>query len=342
MTKSPRRIKSVSLFLCLALLCHALPAFTGETTTDLTANTIADSKNQTPVSLDDQRPAVIALNDWASQRVLSWVIGRLLTQLKVPVVYQDIKVDDQWGAFRLGLLDVQIELWQGTNFKRYEQHVKKGFIVNAGKHIATAREEWWYPSYVKPMCPGLPDWKALLKCAKVFATEDSAGRGVYYSGQWNTKGGIRVRALNLDFNIKRLENDAALWQLLWQSMEERKPIIMINWTPNWTDTRLTGEFVEFPPYNDLCVTDASWGLNKTLPYDCGNPVSGWVKKVVSPRFKKNHSCAFKALQKVAFTTQMMSEAAALVITDKYTEQQAAIKWMEMFKTQWDEWLGDGC
>jgi glycine betaine/proline transport system substrate-binding protein len=80
-------------------------------------------------------------------------------------------------------------------------------------------------------------------------------------------------------------------------MKQRKPIIIINWTPNWTDTRLTGEFVEFPPYDDLCVTDASWGLNRTLPYDCGNPVSGWVKKVVSPRFEKNHPCAFKALQK---------------------------------------------
>lgn len=48
-----------------------------------------------PVGLDDDKPAVIALNNWGSQRVLSWVVGRLLTQMKVPVVYQDIKVDDQ-------------------------------------------------------------------------------------------------------------------------------------------------------------------------------------------------------------------------------------------------------
>jgi hypothetical protein len=82
------------------------------------------TKNQPVVILDDNRPAVIALNDWASQRVLSWVIGRLLTEMKVPVVYQDIKVDDQWGAFRLALLDVQVELWQGTNLKRYERHNK--------------------------------------------------------------------------------------------------------------------------------------------------------------------------------------------------------------------------
>ncbi|MCJ8272767.1 MAG: hypothetical protein MJK04_25645, partial [Psychrosphaera sp.] len=128
MTSCNARIKSVSFSLCLALLCHFLPAFAADTKPDTKPNTSIDKKNETPTTLDDNRPAVIALNDWASQRVLSWVIGRLLTQMKVPVVYQDIKVDDQWGAFRLGLLDVQVELWQGTNFKRYAQHIEKGFI----------------------------------------------------------------------------------------------------------------------------------------------------------------------------------------------------------------------
>jgi hypothetical protein len=55
----------------------------------------ADINDEMPVGLDDDKPAVIALNNWGSQRVLSWVVGRLLTQMKVPVVYQDIKVDDQ-------------------------------------------------------------------------------------------------------------------------------------------------------------------------------------------------------------------------------------------------------
>ena len=35
-----------------------------------------------------------------------------------------------------------------------------------------AKEEWWYPIYMKEKCPGLPNWEALKdpKCAEAFST----------------------------------------------------------------------------------------------------------------------------------------------------------------------------
>ena len=41
-------------------------------------------------------------------------------------------------------------------------------MVDAGTHKAVTREEWWVPKYVADKCPGLPDWKALDKCAEIF------------------------------------------------------------------------------------------------------------------------------------------------------------------------------
>ena len=35
----------------------------------------------------------------------------------------------------------------------------------AGETGMLAKEEWWYPIYMKEQCPGLPDWQALNACA---------------------------------------------------------------------------------------------------------------------------------------------------------------------------------
>ena len=293
-------------------------------------------------NVKNDKPAVIALNDWASQRVLSQVVGRLFTRMEVPYVYQELKVADQWGAFRLGLVDVQIELWQGTSLEQYQRHIDKGFIIDAGNHGVNAREEWWYPNYVKSLCPGLPNWQALLKCHDLFADQNSAGKGIYYSGHWNSDEGTRIRALGLNFTIRRVANDSALWQILKTASEQRKPIMLLNWEPNWTTTRIKGEFVEFPSYHDKCITEAKWGLNKRLTNDCGNPKTGWVKKVTTPDVLNRFPCAFRALQKVNFTTEMISEAGALVINDGLSESQAAEQWIESYEPQWLSWIPAQC
>jgi glycine betaine/proline transport system substrate-binding protein len=284
----------------------------------------------------------IALNDWASQRVLSRVYGILLERMGVESKFYEVKVEDQWGAFGKGLVDVQVEVWQAGNGRKLQSFVNKGLVVDAGDHIATAREEWWYPQYVKPMCPGLPQWQALKKCAHLFANDKSLGKGMYYTGPGNTNEGIRIRALELNFVIKRLENDMALWRILSRAMQAQEPIIMLNWTPNWTDTRIRGEFVEFPPFSEKCITDPSWGLNHKLPNDCGNPKDGWVKKLASTRLETKFPCAYKALQKIQFTTTMMAEAAALVISDKHSEAESAQHWIKMYELQWLSWLTPDC
>ena len=296
---------------------------------------------QTTTIIHD-KPAVIALNDWASQRVLSKVIGQLFTRLDVPYVYQPLQVADQWGAFRLGLVDVQVELWQGTSIKQFQKHLDMGFIVDVGNHSVNAREEWWYPSYVKPLCPGLPNWRALLSCASIFANGQSSGKGIYYSGHWNTNEGTRIRALGLNFIIERVADDSALWQLLKNASNQHKPIILLNWRPNWTNNRIKGEFVEFPTYHEQCISDAKWGLNKRLTNDCGNPKSGWVKKIASPDLKKRFPCAFAALKKVDFNTEMIAEAGALVISDELSEEQAANIWIDTYKPQWLSWSPSEC
>ncbi|GIS98491.1 MAG: hypothetical protein CM1200mP26_02040 [Acidimicrobiales bacterium] len=71
-------------------------------------------------------------------------------------------------------------------------------MIDAATHDAKTREEWWYPSYIEDVCPGLPDWQALNECAEMFATPDSGGKGrslvVRWTGSRVTRSGSMVWA----------------------------------------------------------------------------------------------------------------------------------------------------
>ncbi|GIT00109.1 MAG: hypothetical protein CM1200mP26_18210 [Acidimicrobiales bacterium] len=81
-----------------------------------------------------------------------------------------------------GDMDLVHEVWQGAFGVAFEEQVDKGCVIDAATHDAKTREEWWYPSYIEDVCPGLPDWQALNECAEMFATPDSGGKGRFLGG----------------------------------------------------------------------------------------------------------------------------------------------------------------
>ena len=286
----------------------------------------------------NKKPVVIAQNDWASQRVLSIVMGRLLQRVGVSFRLQEISTDDQWGALSRGQLDIQVEVWQGTMAEQYERIIASKSVLDAGTHKAKTREDWWFPDYVMDMCYGLPDWRALKHCSLLFRENEKDKKGAYYSGPWDHNEGKTIRALDLAFNVRRLAYDEEHWQNLLIAIENKSPILLFNWTPNWTDTRLKGRFVEFPEFNPLCEQDKRWGVNDQLTHDCGNPKDGWLKKIASINFKNNYPCGWDLLNRVNFTTDMISEASAYVVIDHLPEEEAALAWMQKYSEDWSSWV----
>ena len=76
-----------------------------------------------------------------------------------------------------------------------------------------AKEEWWYPAYMKEVCPGLPNWEALKdeKCAEMFSTAETAPKGRYLGGPvtWGGFDEERIDALGLNFEVIHAGTDAA-------------------------------------------------------------------------------------------------------------------------------------
>ncbi|MGR6871326.1 ABC transporter substrate-binding protein [Pseudomonas sp. HK3] len=286
-------------------------------------------------------PIKIITNNWSSQIVLSHVIGELFKKQGYEVAYLESSIVEQWGALSHGVAHVQVEVWEGTMATEFDRLVAAGRVVDMGLHDAKTREDWWYPDYVEAACPGLPDWKALRKCSSYFSQGDSK-KGVYLSGPWEKPDEARIRALQIDFEVKMLESGDQLNKALKAAVKTKQPILLFNWTPNWVDSRIKGKFIEFPSYKPECETNPNWGINKKFLYDCGNPKGGWLKKATWSGFAKNWSCADTLLRAFSLNNQQIASAAAFVDIDGLSYKAAANKWLTQYKKVWQGWVDESC
>ncbi len=289
------------------------------------------------LSWGNNGPIKIITNNWTSQIVLSHVVGELFVQKGYQVQYVTSLVDQQWGALAHGAAHVQVEVWQGTMEQAFERLVNQGQIEDMGAHTASTREDWWYPKYVEASCPGLPDWRALKKCAAIFSA-DGKGPGIYWSGPWEKPDEARIRALGLNFKVQEVLSGDELWVVLKKASQSQRPVVLFNWTPNWVESRYEGKFIEFPIFQKQCETDPGWGVNPDFNYDCGNPKGGWLKKAAWNGLMKSWPCAYKILKKVNLNNGQIASAAALVDVDGLSYQDAAKKWMIENKSTWETWL----
>lgn len=295
-----------------------------------------------PASADESQPVILAENTWSSQIVLSYVTGNLLERMGFRVVYRPSDIYQQFFAMEKGLLHVQMEVWQGSMEQTLNLSLDSGLLVSAGYHDAKTREDWWYPDHVADLCPGLPDWRALNECAKLFATEDSKGVGVVLMGPWTQHEEGKIRALKLNYKIVAALQPEAVWIEMVDAVQRRQPILVYNWTPNSIEHYFSGAFVEFPPFDPDCYNDPTWGVNPEAAYDCGNPNDGWIKKVVSAELVARRPCAFNLIKNIVLTQDDFSSMAALIDFEGFTKQDAAAEWLRRRPDKVAAWLPADC
>jgi glycine betaine/proline transport system substrate-binding protein len=285
---------------------------------------------------------VIIENNWTSQIVLARILGKLYKKSGIDTDYKKIEIKNQWGALARGWAHIQVEVWQGTMENMLNRLVSKDKVIMAGSHDAFTREDWWYPLYMEKKCPGLPNWKALKKCSKIFATKNSGSKGRYIGGPWEKPDKARIRALGLDFIIERVKNSDDLWIELEKAYSKQEPIVLFNWTPNWIELKYKGKFIDFPDYDPRCESDPLWGINKKWKYDCGNPKKGWLKKLAWKGLKTESPCALEILKRFNFTNKMIADATSYVDLKKLSYDQAADKWLSTYKAVWVNWIPQEC
>jgi glycine betaine/proline transport system substrate-binding protein len=306
-----------------------------------TAAMLGVAQAATPESNDTIR---IMYGNWSSINIQAQIAGQILQKLGYTVEY--IPVDDsaRYPAFESGDLTFAMETWATTQKASLEASVATGKVLDMGSLDAQAKEEWWYPIYMKERCPGLPNWEALKdpKCAEAFSAPETKPRGRYLAGpvDWGGFDVERVEALGLPFEVVNAGTDAGMFAELQSAYERKAPIMLWVYSPHWAPSKFEGEWVQFPEYEDACYNDPKWGTNPDKAYDCGKP-HGWIKKMAWAEGEKKWPCAYDVVKKYQMDGQTLGKLVGEVDLDGKSIEDVAKAWLEANEPTWKGWASCG-
>jgi len=287
---------------------------------------------------ESKDPIILTIHDWTGQYINTHIMGRVLEEMGYNVKYQQADYIAQFAGLESGDLHIAMEMWETTGKQAMEESLKTGKTVDLGETGMKAKEEWWYPLYMKERCPGLPDWKALNKCAEAFATPETAPKGRYLGGPvtWAGFDDERAEALGLNFEVVHAGTDAALFAELKSAYERKAPFLGWIYAPHWAPIKYKGEWVKFPEYTDACYNDPSWGTNPNMAYDCGKP-HGWIKKVGWKAGEQKWPCAYQAVRNFHMENPEIGAMIGAVDLDGKSVDDVVEAWIKKNGPTWKKW-----
>lgn len=296
-----------------------------------------------PASAQDSTdPIRLTLHDWTGQLITTHIMGEVLEKAGLNVEYVQADYLAQFAGLKTGDLDVAMEIWETTGREAMDEATATGQVVNLGETGMQAIEEWWFPSYMKEACPGLPDWHALLEpdCAEAFATPDTLPDGRYLGGPvtWGGFDEERIEALGLPFQVIHAGTDAALFAELESAYQRKDPILLWIYAPHWAPIKYEGEWVEFPPYEPACYSDPAWGVNPDATHDCGKP-RGPIWKVAWAGLGEKWPSAKTAIENFKLDNDEMGQMIAAVDLDGKKLEDVVDGWMAANEARWKPWIG---
>jgi glycine betaine/proline transport system substrate-binding protein len=290
---------------------------------------------------DSTDPIKIALFDWTSVNLNAKILGGILTKLGYTVEYPTA---DYLSSLTTGLtngdLTIGVEFWDTTAGEAMKASDATGQTEKLGALGPKAKEEWWYPLYMKEKCPGLPNWEALKdpKCAEAFATAETAPKGRYLGGPvtWEGFDDERVVSLGLPFTVIHAGTDGAMFAELDSAYQRKAPILLWVYSPHWAPAKYKGEWVEFPEYTKACYEDPKWGVNTNAKYDCGKP-HGEIWKYSWKGLKDKWPGAYKVAKAYNIDVNELNKLSGEVDLEGKSIDDVANAWVEANEAKWKEW-----
>jgi glycine betaine/proline transport system substrate-binding protein len=286
-------------------------------------------------------PIKLTLHDWTGQLITTQLMGEVLKAAGYNVEYVQADYLAQFAGLETGDLHVAMEIWETTGREAMDAATATGNVVNVGPTGMQAKEEWWYPLYMKELCPGLPNWEALKEpaCAEAFGTAETLPNGRYLGGPvtWGGFDEERVEALELPFEVIHAGTDAALFAELESAVQRQAPILLWVYAPHWAPAKYEGEWVEFPEYTAQCYADPAWGSNPDLAYDCGKPF-GEIWKVAWSGVQEKWPGAYAAIEAFTIDNAAMGAMITEVDLNGKTVDQVVADWMAANEATWKGWI----
>ncbi len=306
-------------------------AFAGALAIGLSASPVLAAESEEPIKL--------TLHDWTGQLITTNIMGEVLKKAGYNIDYVQADYIAQFAGLKTGDLHVAMEIWETTGREAMDEATATGNVENLGETGMQAIEEWWFPAYMKDVCPGLPNWEALNDCAEDFSTPETAPSGRYLGGPvtWGGFDDERAEALDLDFEVVHAGTDAALFAELESAYQRQAPILLWVYAPHWAPVKFAGEWIEFPKYEAACYEDPSWGVNPDMAYDCGKP-RGPIWKVAWSGVKDKWPGAHDAITKFKISNEDMGAMVAAVDLEGKDLDAVVAEWMNNNEATWKAWI----
>ncbi|MBK8085185.1 MAG: ABC transporter substrate-binding protein [Devosia sp.] len=286
-------------------------------------------------------PIKLTLHDWTGQLITTQLMAEVLKKAGYNVELVTADYLAQFAGLESGDLHLAMEIWATTGQEALDAAVATGKVENLGETGMQAKEEWWYPTYMKEKCPGLPNWEALLEpaCAEAFATAETAPNGRYLGGPvtWGGFDEERVSALGLPFEVVHAGTDAALFAELESAYQRQAPVMLWIYAPHWAVAKYEGEWVEFPEYTAECYADPAWGGNPNEAYDCGKPF-GAIWKAGWAGLKDKWPGAYRGIQGFSIDNAEMGQMITEVDLNGKSVQDVADAWIAANEARWSAWI----
>jgi glycine betaine/proline transport system substrate-binding protein len=291
------------------------------------------------LSAESGDPIKLTLHDWTGQLVTTNIMGEVLKNAGYNIEYVQADYIAQFAGLKTGDLHVAMEMWETTGRDAMDEATATGRVENLGETGMQAIEEWWYPSYMKERCPGLPNWEALNDCAEEFSIPETAPKGRYLGGPvtWGGYDDERAEALELDYEVIHAGTDAALFAELESAYQRQAPILLWVYAPHWAPIKYEGEWVEFPEYSAECYSDASVGVNPDMAYDCGKP-RGPIWKVAWSGLKDKWPGAHKAIKAFNVNNDEMGSMISDIDLNGRKLEDVVAEWIANNEDRWKSWI----
>lgn len=295
----------------------------------------------TAMAQESTDPIKLTLHDWTGQLITTQLMGEVLKKAGYNVEYVQADYLAQFAGLETGDLHVAMEIWETTGRDAMDASTATGNVEVLGATGMQAKEEWWYPLYMKEKCPGLPNWEALKDpaCAEAYSTAETAPKGRYLGGPvtWGGFDEERIAALDLPFEVIHAGTDAALFAELESAYQRQDPVMLWVYAPHWAPAKFEGEWVEFPTYEAACYTDPAWGGNPDATHDCGKPF-GDIWKVGWSGVKDKWPGAHKAIQAFTIDNAAMGQMITEVDLNGKAIEAVVADWIAANEATWSAWI----
>ena len=307
----------------------------------LVAATFALGAHAAEMGAKDE-PIKLAVNEWTGQHISTHIAGETLKKAGYKVEYVTAGYDSQFTALADGEIHATMEIWSSNAPDLWKKMAEAGKVEDIGDNGIEAREGFLYPAHVKSMCPGLPAWEALKKCAQLFATAETIpnGRLLDYPADWGTPGADRMKGLDLPYKAIPAGSEGALVAELKASIAKKSPLFMVFWQPHWALAEYDTEWVAMPKAEDACFKDPKWGPNPAAVNDC-DFAPARVFKVVWLGFKDKWPAAYSILKAVSIDTTAQQNMMAQIDQKGGDLKAEVAKWMSANGSTVDGWIAAG-